>query len=372
MRTRSSPGVIDLDCTAKPAHSRSNLRSEVAREFMSPLCTAPRFLIGRNEEAGACAAAFRIDGLIDDFASANSTWNDLPVIGSAALPPGAIVANCSSSVAPVSAHARVEGQDGVRVIAYADLVCENGNLPLPRFVASTREDVNLNRIKWLDLEGRLDDDSSRKILEKLLSYRLTGDYAHMSGFSVRFDEQYFDPVVETGTSEVFVDCGGYDGDTVLEFCRRTPRYSRVYMFEPSPVNLAQAERRLRGLRDIVIVPNAVSDTPGRLAFDPDGGSASRVAHSGSLEVDVVTIDDTIAERVTFIKMDLEGWEKHALVGAKGHVLRDHPKLAVAVYHRPDDFWRIPEYVLGLRSDYDLHLRHYSEGWSETVMYFIPR
>jgi hypothetical protein len=74
----------------------------------------------------------------------------------------------------------------------------------------------------------------------------------------------------------------------------------------------------------------------------------------------------------FIKMDLEGWELKALQGAVRHIREDHPKLAIAVYHHPSDFWRIPEFILSIRDDYDLYLRHYTEGWSETVMYFVPR
>jgi hypothetical protein len=70
-------------------------------------------------------------------------------------------------------------------------------------------------------------------------------------------------------------------------------------------------------------------------------------------------------------MDLEGWELRALNGAKRHIVEDHPKLAVAVYHDAPDFWRAREYVANLRTDYTIYLRHYSEGWSETVMYFIP-
>ena len=61
----------------------------------------------------------------------------------------------------------------------------------------------------------------------------------------------------------------------------------------------------------------------------------------------------------------------ALQGAQGHIKNGHPILAIAVYHTVSDFWRIPEYVLSLRPDYRIFLRHYTEGWSETVMYFIP-
>ncbi len=38
----------------------------------------------------------------------------------------------------------------------------------------------------------------------------------------------------------------------------------------------------------------------------------------------------------------------------------------------DDFWRIPEQVLSYRDDYNIFLRHYTEGVSETVMFFIPK
>ncbi|MCE2939940.1 MAG: FkbM family methyltransferase [Fimbriimonadaceae bacterium] len=86
---------------------------------------------------------------------------------------------------------------------------------------------------------------------------------------------------------------------------------------------------------------------------------------------MTSIDEAVGEPISFVKMDIEGWELPALKGAKRHVLEDHPKLAVAVCHHPSDFWRIPEHILGVRDDYRIYLRHYREGWSETVMYFIP-
>ncbi len=49
-----------------------------------------------------------------------------------------------------------------------------------------------------------------------------------------------------------------------------------------------------------------------------------------------------------------------------------PKLAVAVYHDPAHFWQVPEIILGVRNDYNVHLRHYTEGWTETVMVFVPK
>jgi FkbM family methyltransferase len=276
------------------------------------------------------------------------------------------------SIRPVSAEARLRGIAGVRVLSYADLVRANPEFPLPDFVASFRADYAKSGARWRAIERRLDDEESRRVLNALMLYRLTGDYRHMSGFSVRFHDQYFDSVAVLSDAETFVDCGGFDGDTVLEFCSRNDKYRRIYMFEPSPENFEKAKRRLRNVRDAMLFPFGVSDSRGTLSFDPGAGSASAVSRAGSLAIDVVTIDEWISEPVTYIKMDLEGWELHALKGAKRHIVEEHPKLAIAIYHDASDFWRIPEYVLGLRDDYDVYIRHYTEGWSETVMYFVPR
>jgi hypothetical protein len=97
-----------------------------------------------------------------------------------------------------------------------------------------------------------------------------------------------------------------------------------------------------------------------------------VTSSGACEISVTPLDVEVNEPVTFIKMDLEGWELPALSGSREHILRDRPKLAIAVYHRPSDFWGVFEFVTGLRPDDRVYLRHYTEGWSETVMFFVPR
>jgi hypothetical protein len=48
--------------------------------------------------------------------------------------------------------------------------------------------------------------------------------------------------------EVFVDCGGYDGDTLLSFVNRVDgRFRHAYVFEPDPRNLIKLEKNLASL-----------------------------------------------------------------------------------------------------------------------------
>ena len=74
--------------------------------------------------------------------------------------------------------------------------------------------------------------------------------------------------------------------------------------------------------------------------------------------------------ITFIKMDIEGSEIPALRGAKEIIETQKPKLAICVYHKPEDIWEIPELILDYVPEYRLYLRHYSITYTETVLYAI--
>jgi len=58
-------------------------------------------------------------------------------------------------------------------------------------------------------------------------------------------------------------------------------------------------------------------------------------------------------------------------GGEKTIINNHPKIAISVYHKSSDFWKIPEQTLRIRSDYKIYLRHYTESIYETVMFFIP-
>ena len=68
--------------------------------------------------------------------------------------------------------------------------------------------------------------------------------------------------------------------------------------------------------------------------------------------------------------DIEGAELKALYGAKNMIQTHRPKLAICVYHKPEDIIEIPAYVLSLCPDYRLYFRHYSTYHAETVMYAV--
>ena len=69
-------------------------------------------------------------------------------------------------------------------------------------------------------------------------------------------------------------------------------------------------------------------------------------------------------------MDIEGAELDTLKGAQKTILKYRPKLAICVYHKPEDLLTIPSYILSLHKDYRLYLRNYMMPGRETVLYAI--
>jgi hypothetical protein len=58
--------------------------------------------------------------------------------------------------------------------------------------------------------------------------------------------------------------------------------------------------------------------------------------------------------VDFIKMDIEGAERNAVLGAKETLRKFKPRMALCVYHRRNDPAAIPRAVFDLASGYHLY------------------
>ena len=91
--------------------------------------------------------------------------------------------------------------------------------------------------------------------------------------------------------------------------------------------------------------------------------------------EVVSIDDYFCgsdEKVSFIKMDIEGAELDALEGGRKIIGSYLPKLAICIYHKPEDLWKIPLFIKNNWNDYKIYIRHHTELMTETVCYAVRR
>ena len=359
-----------FETTIQNALARLPKLESLAVDFISGRTGVPRFVIGKNAESAALIDLYTIDGVIDDFAPAHTLWHGIPVVKRELLPAGAVVVNCSTSISPVDV-AQMLHSAGIQHVLSIDALMHaaNGRLQWPWFVQQMKEDFQNHTSEWVSIYAALADQESRSTFCDVIQYRLTANYDYMRRYKVRLKEQYFEEFLQL-KDEIFVDAGGFDGDTTEEFCKRYPDYRKVFLFEPSVPNLNKAKQRLVGNQNIEFFPIGLSHEKGVLRFNSEAGSASAVSSGGDISITVNTLDNLVQERISFIKMDLEGWELKALEGCKSHILNERPKLAIAVYHQASDFRLVYKYVMSLNPDYKIYVRHYTQGWSETVMFFI--
>lgn len=228
------------------------------------------------------------------------------------------------------------------------------------------------------LKEILYDEKSKNLLDTLVQKRKAGfmDYTDIQDSGT---EYFIDEFFTKDNDEVFIDCGAYDGDTIVEFCSWTEnQFKAVYSFEPDTVilqkiksNIPQYDQRIH------LIPKGVYFHKTTLSFmNTDniysGHVVEKADNMGCNMIECIALDEEINEKVTFIKMDIEGSEIPALNGAKNIILRDKPKLAICIYHKPDDLWKIPLMLKEWVPEYRMHIRHYGRRYYGTVLYaYIP-
>lgn len=183
--------------------------------------------------------------------------------------------------------------------------------------------------------------------------------------------QYFDLPELKLSREYFVDAGAMDGKTTEVFFSHSPQ-GYAYVLEPNPNQIGVVKETLKDYPDVEIFPYGAYSENTTLFFENEcvAGSA-HISNEGNVSVQVRKLDDLLkGKKVTFVKMDIEGAELEALKGAEQIIRGQKPKLAICVYHKPEDMWEIPGLILSYNPEYKLYLRHYSAVYTETVLYAI--
>jgi FkbM family methyltransferase len=224
--------------------------------------------------------------------------------------------------------------------------------------------------------GLWSDDASRNLYTAVLRFRFTPSHEALPRPS--FEDQYFPAGLPLWPSSVrFIDCGAFDGDTMRQLMDRRMEIESIAAFEPDRINFPKLVRSVLSRADIVtgalcLFPCGVSSETAQVRFSSGLGSASCTSENGDTVIQCVALDDALPGfRPNVIKMDIEGAEYAALLGARQMIEKHRPGLALSVYHRPEHLWTIPLLVRTWLEGGSHYLRLHAHNGFELIYYWIP-
>lgn len=226
---------------------------------------------------------------------------------------------------------------------------------------------------WMNL---CDEVKERKDFPNLIDRYKNDPYIIFSKVAIYYLNQYeYENYCFLRKGEIFFDCGACFGDTAIWAAQKVGREGKVYAFEPVAIQCEILDKniKLNQIETIVSVEKfAVSDKTGG-TYLVDDGEASFISNKGKIYIETVTIDEFCKKRnivPDFIKMDIEGSELKALNGAENIIGMHAPKLAVCVYHKPnEDLWKILQYLNKCVPEYRFYLK--KSHWAyETVLFAV--
>ena len=238
------------------------------------------------------------------------------------------------------------------------------------------EEIEKNVEKYIEVYSILADDTSREIYENVMLYKMTMDVNYTEKaceLSMIHGREDFDDMIVSrlnGANSVFYDVGGYDGGSTKDFIDCVKKYDRIFYFEPDKNLLELARKNLGNENKITFVQAIVGEKKGKENYNSVGDGSGYVAVGGTETVEVCALDDYMTNNYSYIKMDIEGYEMNALLGAKEFISHKKPILSISVYHKPGDIHQIVNYVLSLNPRYKVYARHYTRCYTDTRFIFI--
>lgn len=85
---------------------------------------------------------------------------------------------------------------------------------------------------------------------------------------------------------------------------------------------------------------------------------------------LVPLDEAVPESVTVLKLDVEGGEREAIMGARRHI-ENGAKILCSLYHRSEDMFDLPLLIKSINPELKFYIRHqlYIPAW-ETNLYAV--
>src|ERR1700730_9954654 len=248
----------------------------------------------------------------------------------------------------------------------------------------------------VDFAGKADEFAAYKAIEKSTPRQLaaTGPFGKLRhlDFDYRgnryvvdclgleyylFRGQYFynkgGVAIAPAAGDTVIDGGACTGDTAAVFSNAVGAGGTVFCFDPVADHLSVLAHNAKQFAhdNVRVMPyglsdkNIVAETMVLNQYAPGFRSGNNPVPLRSIDFLVNTKD---IAKIDFIKLDVEGAELDSIRGARDSIQRFKPKLAISLYHKPNDLFEIILYIKDKFPFYSCYVDHYTIHAEETVLY----
>jgi FkbM family methyltransferase len=345
-------GIIDLkDCNGAVIFGSENLGTKLAAIFAD--------------------SGIHISGFCDNN---NKKWgqkiHDIPIFGPADLSKNSRIIIASKYVREIKDQLIKNGVKNV-IPHYVLSILYPDSLPniLHR---NAFESIRSEKEKITKVYYSLFDGESKKLFLDLLKFRISLLPDDLP--TIKHEQYYPGSFWILSDDETYVDVGAYDGDTLNQFINHSKGIFNKYIaLEPDKKNFQELVKNIPGnLKDNIQVHCLGAGAERNVvSFSKFGRDDSFITENGEDKIEIISLDELCQDdKVTTVKIDVEGYEPDVLKGMKNIITSLKPKLAVCVYHRPSHLWDLALQIMDYNSHYNLYLRHHEPEIYGTVLYAI--
>ncbi len=227
----------------------------------------------------------------------------------------------------------------------------------------TREFFDENADKFEAVYNLLSDEKSKETFINIINFKISGKIKYLfSSFSPK--KEVYENILNLNENDVIIDLGAYNGDTVKEFIENSHGYpKKITALEPDKKNFAKLLKNTSHLDFVECLNLGAWSKDDILFFRKTAGRQSKLDITGE-EIPVKAIDSLIKEKITLLKMDIEGSELEAITGAEKTIKKYSPKLYVCAYHRNEDMFALPLKIHSINPNYRFYFRQhpYIPAW----------
>lgn len=245
----------------------------------------------------------------------------------------------------------------------------------------------------------LDSNKDKKLYKDLIEARITNDTKKIKKYVLKEHNitsdrkrtiKHYTSYINYDAIETVLEGGMFNGLNTIIFKKLFKNLKKVYAFEliydkVKNKSISHIISEMQNSKELEIIPLALWDKKEKLTFTenlsaPYSSGINPPLNRNSSEqeflVNAISIDEYVKEnnvpKIDFIKMDIEGAETQALIGAKETLIQFRPQLAISIYHSNNDLQDIPIYLSNILKDYVFKIGQYSPDNDETILYAIPK